>query len=259
VKTSVYVERILTDDIKTPTARRKAARRTDGVVALALNPGTGEERRGMADLPTVTPDYFEILVVRELRKVGFEVTEVRIHRRAELPEPEPRGRFVLELLARLGRPAWQKWALIACRRQEAPIPRDVVESLKGRLPDAHAEVALVFSTAPFAPDALAAGGEAGIGLLRVVDGRTALDASGWGGGGGPDEHYPPWLPAYLAQVVDRDGTGQVRTRLLEAGHTELIFDQWPGPEGPPPRLTQEEAHGADGGAERRDGRAGGVA
>jgi len=42
----------------------------------------------MADLPVVTTDYFEILVVRELRKVGFEVDAVRIHRRAELPEPE---------------------------------------------------------------------------------------------------------------------------------------------------------------------------
>src|SRR5438128_5211171 len=52
--TSAYVERILADDIKTLTACRKAARRTDGVVALALNLGTGEERRGMADLPTVT-------------------------------------------------------------------------------------------------------------------------------------------------------------------------------------------------------------
>ena len=79
----------------------------------------------MADLPTVTPDYFEILVVRELRKVGFEVGAVRIHRRAELPEPE-RG-FVLELLALLSRPPWTRQVLVACRRQEAPVARDVVE------------------------------------------------------------------------------------------------------------------------------------
>src|SRR5713101_1493150 len=193
----------------------------------------------MADLPTVTPDYFEILVLRELRKVGFDVTEVRIHRRAELPEPEPGGRFVLELLAQLSRPSWQKRALIACRRQEAPIPREVVESLRARLPDAHAEVALVFSTSPFMPDALAAAREAGIGLLSVVDGRSAFDVSGWGGGGGggrsPDGRYPAWLPAYLAQVIDRDSAGQVRARLLEAGRAELIVDQWQGPtDGPRP-------------------------
>ncbi len=174
----------------------------------------------MADLSVVTPDYFEILVVRELRKVGFEVTAVRVHRRAELPEPE-RG-FVVELLALLSRPPWRKHALIACRRQEGPIAREVVDSLKARLRDAAADVALLFSTVEFAPDALAASREGGVGLLRVVDGHSVFDASGWG----PTGHYPAWLPAYLAQVVDRDGAGQVRTRLLEAGRAELILDQW---------------------------------
>jgi len=177
----------------------------------------------MADLPTVTPDYFEILVVRELRKVGFDVGAVRIHRRAELPEPE--HGFVLELLALLSRPPWTRQALIVCRRQEAPIARDVVDSLKGRLKDAAAEVALVFSTVEFAPGALTAGREAGVALLRVVDGHSVFDASGWG----PSGHYPAWLPAYLAQVVDRDSAGQVRSRLLEAGRADLILDQWQQP------------------------------
>ena len=69
----------------------------------------------MAELPDVTPEYFEILVVRELRKAGLEVTEPRVHRRTELPEPE-RG-FLLELLVWLRRNAWQKRGLIACRPQ----------------------------------------------------------------------------------------------------------------------------------------------
>jgi len=177
----------------------------------------------MADLPAVTPDYFEILVVRELRKVGFDVGAVRVHRRAELPEPE--HGFVLELLVQVSRPPWRKQALIACRRQEAAISRDVVDSLKSRLRDAAAEVALVFSTVEFSPDALTAGREAGIALLRVVDGHSVFDRSGWG----PSGHYPAWLPAYLAQVVDRDSAGQVRSRLLEAGQAELILDQWQEP------------------------------
>ena len=183
----------------------------------------------MADLPTVTPDYFEILVVRELRKVGFDVGAVRIHRRAELPEPE-RG-FVLELLALLSRPPWTRQVLIACRRQEAPIAREVVDSLKARLKDAAAEAALVFSTVEFTPDALAAGREAGVGLLRVVDGHSVFDASGWG----PSGHYPAWLPAYLAQVVDRDVTGEPRVRLLEAGRADMILDCF--------QIEKEQRHG----------------
>ena len=55
----------------------------------------------MLELPELTPEYFEILVVRELRKVGFEVSELRVHRRAMLPEPE-RG-YLLELKGRVSR------------------------------------------------------------------------------------------------------------------------------------------------------------
>ena len=49
----------------------------------------------MLELPKLTPEHFEILVVRELRKVGLEVSELRIHRRVTSPEPEEG--YLLEL------------------------------------------------------------------------------------------------------------------------------------------------------------------
>ncbi len=171
----------------------------------------------MVDLPEVTPDYFEILAVRELRKVGLEVADVRVHRRAEHARPE-RG-FVLEVVASLRGPGWRKRALVACRQQGSPVGPAVIESLKGRLRDAQAEVGIVFSTTDYEPAALDVALASGIALLRVVDGRTAFDASGWG----PAGHYPAWLPAYLAQVLDRDLAGQVRQRTLEAGQPDLIL------------------------------------
>ena len=172
----------------------------------------------MAELPAVTPEYFQILVVRELRKVGFDLGTVRIHRRSELPEPE-RG-FVLELAVTLpsAGKAWR--ALVACRHQTRTVEPGVIESLKARLPEAPADVGLVFATADFGIDALAAAREAGVALLRVVDGRTAFDTSGWNNPG----HYPAWLPAYLAQLVDRDASGMLRARLLEAGRPDMILD-----------------------------------
>src|SRR5947209_8245285 len=45
----------------------------------------------MLELPELTPESFEILAVRELRKVGLEVSELRVHRRATLPEHERVG------------------------------------------------------------------------------------------------------------------------------------------------------------------------
>ena len=87
-------------------------------------------------------------------------------------------------------------------------------------PEVPADAGLVFATSDFGTDALAAARESGVALLRVVDGHTAFDTSGWNNPG----HYPSWLPAYLAQVVDRDVSGQPRARLLEAGGADMILD-----------------------------------
>ncbi len=173
----------------------------------------------MPELPDLTPDHFEILVVRELRKAGLEVSEPRVHRRTELPEPE-RG-FLLELLVWLRRKTWQKRALIACRRQVGAIGVEAIDSLVPHLAEAQADVGLLFATAAFAPEALAAGDERGVALLQLVDARAVFDAGGWGAPG----HYPPWLPAYQVQLVDRDPAGQARARLLEAGQASIILER----------------------------------
>ena len=106
----------------------------------------------MLELPELTPESFEILAVRELRKVGLEVSQLRIHRRATLPEPE-RG-YLLELKGVISRAPWQRRVLIACRRQQAPIGRAAVESLRGHLTEAGVEAGILFGTAVFEPDAL---------------------------------------------------------------------------------------------------------
>jgi len=81
---------------------------------------------------------------------------------------------------------------------------------------------LLFATADFTPEALAAGDERGIALLRLVDARAAFDTGGWGNPG----HYPPWLPAYQVQVVGRGSGGQARARLLEAGQANVILERF---------------------------------
>ena len=167
----------------------------------------------------MTPEYFEILVVRELRKAGFDVGTVRTHRRSELPEPD-RG-FVLELVIPL-RCAGATWrALIVCLHQPGVVAPDVIASAHARLADASADVVLIFATAEFAPETVTAAYESGVTLLQVVDGRSAFDMSGWSTPG----HYPAWLPAYLSQLIDRDVAGQPRARLLEAGCADMILDR----------------------------------
>ncbi len=173
----------------------------------------------MLELPELTPESFEILAVRELRKVGLEVSELRVHRRATLPEPE-RG-YLLELKGVISRAPWQRRILIACRRQQVPIGRAAVESLRDHVTEAGVEAGILFGAAAFDREALNAAQDSPLALLRVSDGRTAFDTSGWGTPG----HYPAWLPAYCAQAVSRDLLGQPRYQLLESGQGDVMVNQ----------------------------------
>lgn len=172
----------------------------------------------MAELRDLTMDLFEILVVRELRKVGLTVSDVRRHRGGRLPEPE-RGEL-LELSARLACPGWTRHALVACRRQKAPIGRVAVESLEMHIAEADLEGGILFAAADIEPDAMEAARTGGVVILRVIDGRAAFDTSGWGTAG----HYPAWLPAYTAQALVREPGGSIGYRLLETGQAQVIID-----------------------------------
>src|SRR5213594_4019753 len=173
----------------------------------------------MLELPELTPEHFEILVMRELRKIGLDVSELRTHRRTTLPEPD-RG-YLLELKGVLRRSDWQRRTLIACRRQQSPIGSVEVESLKEHLQEAEVEAGVLFGAADFDPIALTAAQDSPLALLRVTDGQTAFDTSGWGTPG----HYPAWLPAYCAQSVERDSLGQPRYQLLATGQAGVIVER----------------------------------
>ncbi len=84
---------------------------------------------------------------------------------------------------------------------------------------------MLFGAADFDPSALTAAEDSPLALLRVTDGRTAFDTSGWGTQG----HYPAWLPAYCAQSVARDPLGQLRYQLLESGQAGAIVERLRNP------------------------------
>src|SRR5256885_166162 len=115
----------------------------------------------------------------------------------------------------------QTCALPICRRQQRPIVAAEVELLKDHVKEADAEGGLLFGAADFEPDALTTAEDTALALLRVTDGRTAFDTSGWGTPG----HYPAWLPAYCAQSVTRDLLGQPRYELLESGQGGVIVER----------------------------------
>ncbi|HVH67063.1 MAG TPA: restriction endonuclease [Gemmatimonadales bacterium] len=203
----------------------------------------------MSEPPELSREFFEILAVRELRKAGLEVGSLRVHRQAMLPEPE-RG-YLLEFAAIVTRGTWRSKALIACRHQDGPIGGPAIEAFTHHLEEAGALAGILFGAPDFEPEALRTAASTGIALLRVTDGRTAFDTSGWGTPG----HYPAWLPAYCAQLLGRDPVGQPRYELLESRLGDVIVAQLQ-------RKGTEHGGGAGAGAgagaEGRDGRAPGV-
>src|SRR5207248_11596489 len=83
------------------------------------------------------------------------------------------------------------------------------------------EAGVLVGAADLDPSAVTVAEDSPRALLRVTDGRTAFDMSGWGTPG----HYPAWLPAYCAQSVARDPLGQARYQLLESGQASVIVDR----------------------------------
>src|SRR2546422_7705212 len=132
-----------------------------------------------------------------------------------------RSSYLLELKGVVRGAGWQRRVLIACRRQQRPIVAAEVELLKDHVKEADVEGGLLFGAADFDPDALTSAQDNALALLRVTDGRTAFDTSGWGTPG----HYPAWLPAYCAQAVTRDPLGQPRYELLESGQGGVIVER----------------------------------
>src|SRR2546422_7864576 len=114
------------------------SRRCRSVRATGRGRERGGEGRPMPELLELTPESFEILVVRELRKIGLDVGELRVHRRATLPEPE-RG-YLLELKGVVSRPPWQRRALVACRRPKTAVWRAGGETLEDNVNGAGAAV-----------------------------------------------------------------------------------------------------------------------
>src|SRR5436190_9509910 len=132
----------------------------------------------MDPLPDLTPEHFEILVTRELRKIGLDVSELRTHRCSQLPEPE-RG-YLLELKGVVRGAGWQRRVLIACRRQHHAIVAADVELLREHLQEANAEAGLLFGAADFDRTALTAAQDSPVALFRGTHGRTLCDRSGSG-------------------------------------------------------------------------------
>ena len=173
----------------------------------------------MGDPRRLRPDEVEILVARELRKAGLEVSGLRVRGRTALSEDQ--GEYAVEITGVVRVDDADRRVLVECRNERQPVGPESVLALDAKLADAGARHALLFSTSGYAPDAVRRARERGIPLLAVADGRAAFARSPWSTGGQP----PAWVPEYMAEVVDLDATGELRHHLVVADRPRLILDR----------------------------------
>jgi hypothetical protein len=159
---------------------------------------------------SITADAFEILVSRELRRIGVEPLNLR--RRAFVPISD--GGYTFDLHGRLE--AYdRRWSvLIECRNQPNAVGPADVHGLRARATAASAASTVLFTTSAIEPDAALAARSDAVALLRVVDAKDALIAAGVIQGG----QLPAWLPEFTIEAVTTEGT-----RLLQPNDPEMLL------------------------------------
>jgi hypothetical protein len=175
----------------------------------------------MGDPRRVRPDELEILVARELRKAGVELSPPKLLGRHALSKDG--SEYSAELRAVVTHGGAARDLLIECRNERGPVTRDTVTALQARLlagapSGGQPPLGIIFATSTYERDAVREARVAGITLLTIADGRAAFLRSQWAMG----EQPPAWVPEYMAELVDLDPAGSVRHQLVVGG-TKLVI------------------------------------
>jgi restriction system protein len=173
----------------------------------------------LGDPRSLLPHEVEIFVMRELRKAGLVPSAMKVRGRTHTPGKS--DDYVVELGCSLRVGDADRYVLIECRNERAPVSPTAIEALQAKVVQAKAQHAMMFSTTGFETDAIRAARTLGMPLLAVADGKTAFARSPWGMAGDP----PAWVPEYMAELVDLDAMGQPRHALLASGGSKRILDR----------------------------------
>ena len=166
----------------------------------------------MGNPGSISPDAFEILVTRELRRSGIEPVSLR--RSQARPSSTDANRYTFDLVGRLQAYGHHWSALIECRNLREIVTITDIDALRQRADLAGASSALLFVTSDVGAAAVTRARAKAIPLLHIVDAQTALIAAGVIQAG----QLPAWLPELTAEIVTLEGA-----HLLEADQPELIL------------------------------------
>lgn len=144
----------------------------------------------------VTPTQFERMVVDQLRTLGRRLKNFTVEHQVPLETPD--GEFTMDGVATFEALGADFLVLVECKHHRNPIKRDVVQVLSSKLSSAHAQKAMVFSTAPFQKGAVELALAHRIALVHFTEGGPVYETRGVGGPIGPKRPYD----AYLVRLTE---------------------------------------------------------
>ncbi|HUQ83738.1 MAG TPA: hypothetical protein VM076_21480 [Gemmatimonadaceae bacterium] len=188
----------------------------------------------MSDPHRIRPDEVEILVAREIRKLGVSLVRLHVTSRRALAADDDRG-YVVELAGRASSGETNRDVLVEFRNETALTAVNHVRALATRVAAPETDgpkrlqphpagtpgtpcpdpLRFVVSTSGFDLAALRAASALGVVPLRVADGRAAFLRSQWSMGDQP----PAWVPEYMTELGDVGPTGDARYQLVSAAAT----------------------------------------
>lgn len=145
----------------------------------------------------VTPEGFERLVVAELRQLGTPLTSFDVQHQANVPTPD--GEFMMDAIATFSALGADFLVLVECKHHRNPIKRELVQVLSDKQHAAHAQKAMLFSTAPFQRGALELAAARRIALIQITPGGPVFETKAAFGPSGPNREYD----AYWTTLTDR--------------------------------------------------------
>lgn len=172
----------------------------------------------MSDLQQLTQDQYGIVVLRELRKAGFDASPLRRERRSTVAGDD--DAYTIDYLVTLsGNSSAPLNILLECRRQAAAVGTSAIEALRDRAEE-NDSAAAMFATSGYTKDAAGHARVHGVALFRVADGRAAWTRSAWGG-----PSAPSWIPDFMLELAGLGPAGDIRYELVQSGHASKVLER----------------------------------
>lgn len=157
--------------------------------------------------PDITPERYELEVVRELKSLGGELAEFSIQHRERISALD--GDYQFDAVARFKAFGEAKFVvLFECKLNKRPVEREEVLALHAKLQSVGAHKAIMFSTAGFQAGAIEYAEAHGIALVHFTDGTSAWGAKSRGA----RPPRPSWAPEFAAWVIRSTPTGEAHSR-----------------------------------------------